>query len=147
MPLLIAIDISLSNLMPVGPLTNTQKTYFAQLLYTVQYARNIFSLVTFISFPSAHHILCEEALDVGCLIRLCQLGSSQSAFSKAIPAQTSLAGPVDATPGKKELPRSCPWWNQFLIQVERKTCMTFSLAQEAETSGYLVQLISRRACS
>lgn len=42
MPLLIAIDISLSNLMPVGPLTNTQKTYFAQLLYTVQYARNIF---------------------------------------------------------------------------------------------------------
>lgn len=41
MPLLIAIDISLSNLMLVGPLTNTQKTYFAQLLYKVQYDGNI----------------------------------------------------------------------------------------------------------
>jgi len=65
MPLLIAIDISLSNLMPVGPLTNTQKTYFAQLLYMVQYDGNIsfFSdTVTFISFPSVLHILYKEAL-------------------------------------------------------------------------------------
>lgn len=56
MPLLIAIDISLSNLMLMGPLTNTQKTCFAQLLYTIQYDGNIFfSAMTFISFPFALH--------------------------------------------------------------------------------------------
>lgn len=69
MPLLIAIDISLSNLMPMGPLTNTQKKPHTLPSFYIQYSTTeiFFSTVTFLSFPFTVHALHEEALAAGCL--------------------------------------------------------------------------------
>lgn len=90
MPLLIAIDISLSNLMPMGPLTNTQKRILCPAF--IYNTREIFfSAVRFIDFPFALHSLHEEAPAAGCLRRLGQRVQTRvGAFRKAGPAPLGL---------------------------------------------------------
>lgn len=89
MPLLIAIDISLSNLMPMGPLTNTQKTHTLPSFY-IQYdmMEIFFATVTFISCPLALHHLREEAPAAGCLGGLGYLAHTRAPLARLyLPAQ------------------------------------------------------------
>lgn len=91
MPLLIAIDISLTNLMLMGLLTNTQKNT-SPIFYIHYNKKEIFFFPQW--YPSAFSLLsillCEKSLGAGCLSGLGWLALNQSTFSKAVSACSGL---------------------------------------------------------